>query len=214
MKAETKREPIPTSFSSGLLLDCGIPTLTNRRLVLAQHAENNQWGIIAGRFLVSPGQRILETAGETINRELKEETDLDKSSLETFFFCGHIYLQVEKKLKLGFIYEAGMYNEAYTYNNKNLDRFNNGYIPSNSDEIILVKGFNIDEVTTLIANKECVYQPGFNIPLLKYWLFETICFKYEPWEGTEFAENIAESRTGLDRSCRNIFRNPIIFTEQ
>lgn len=197
-----KREQVRVSVSSSLILTTLETSLLNRRILLVQQAVDGEWGIVAGKLNFDPQSNLVETASEIIIRELSEETDVQEEELEYFSFEGNLYIPRQDKLSLGFIYSA--------YIKQSLDRFKNGYIPQNSSEIRQVKSFSIDDVVELVNSPRHIYRPEFNIPLMRFWAFEAIYWKYEPWEGSEFAESIAESRTGFDRSCRDIFRNLII----
>lgn len=193
-------ESASVSVSAGLLLETGAENSSShaRRLVLVRQAKGGKWGIVAGKLIFQP-QNITETAFQTALREMREETGLGAFDLTDWWFLGNIYIPRQTKLSLGFIFEAIVSGKP--------DRFAEGYVPARAFEIAEVKSFEIEGVLKLLEDTSLIYRPEFNVQLLKYWAFDRICRKYEPWEGWEFAQSVAEARTGYPASVRKIFQN-------
>jgi ADP-ribose pyrophosphatase YjhB (NUDIX family) len=204
MKTVENREH-PVSISASLLLEVGNIVL-DKRLILVKLAKEKKWGIVAGKFQFLPSEELLETPLETSLREMEEETDIKPQQIDFFSFLGNLHVPRTDKFQLGFIYQARLRESA--------DRFDTGYTPSNFTEIEKVRGFTIDEIVELANNEELVYQPRFNIRLMKFWAFDTIFNKYEVWDGPEFAESVAEGRTGFDRSIRKLFVNQMSISRE
>lgn len=196
-------ESAPVSLSAGLLLETGdeYSSPHARRLVMVRQAQGSQWGIVAGKFIFQPQENVMETILQTAFREMEEETGLGGSELTHWHFLGHIYIPRKSKLSLGFVFEAMLSGEP--------DRLTHGYTPPNSAEISQVRSFSIDEVLELLKKTSLIYRPEFNVQLLKFWAFDRICDKYDPWEGEKFAQEVAEARTGFPSSVRNIFHNQL-----
>lgn len=194
-------ESASVSVSAGILLETGdqFTSPHKRRLIMVKQAKGGKWGIVAGKLVFQPQGNITETAFQTALREMQEETDLGLGDLTDWWFLGNIYIPRKTKLSLGFVFKAIVSGEP--------NRLAQGYVPANSSEIAEIKSFEIDEVLKLLENASLIYRPEFNVQILKFWVFDGICNKYDPWEGKKFAQSVAEARTGLPASVRNIFQN-------
>lgn len=195
-------ESASVSVSAGLLLETGDNNSSphKRRLVMVRQAKGKKWGIVAGKLVFQP-PNVIETAFQTALREMQEETDLGQGDLIDWWFLGNIYVPRRTRLSLGFIFKAILSGEP--------NRLAQGFVPANSSEIAEVKSFEIDEVLKLLKNTSLIYRPEFNVQLLKFWVFDRICDKYDPWEGEKFAQAVAEARTGFPASVGKIFQNPL-----
>jgi len=204
MQPIESREYPQVTLSTSLMLDTGgmqgFPH--EKRLILVKQAVEGKWGIIAGKYEYLPSQGLKETLWQSSLRELQEETDIAPNELILASLLGNLYVPRINRLSMGFIYRAAIKGD--------FDRFDQTYKPTNSHEIEAVKGFTIDEVLKLVSDENMIYRPEFNLGLLKFWAFDRISDKYWPWEGREFADSVAESWTGFDKSVREIFDNQIL----